>query len=379
MYAAGENTHLQKSKGMNAYMQSPLIVHSLHRTSSMHCEWGSTTYLMSIFLHNLAFMAVYYLAALSLSYSLVCKPEAMELTGRDQNNVAFSSQKKSDIEVEDDKDEVVPAIPPRLYLDDEEFASEQEDNANKCSGDDEAMPAVPPRRYLEDEEFTSEQRDSATNVTCSGEEEVMPAVPPRRYLEDEEFATELQDDAKTGNITMAMSNNKDEHHPLAHFMPESQLQTSESAHIYQPLLPKRVYTKPAPEYQPLTFKGATGDKVAAEGHISEPANTYEPLTFKGATRNEVAAEGVSETTNIYDPLTFKGATRNEERATEGKSSETSHYQPLIFNRNEKQEAGESEQLTTKGNSEASHYQPLVFPKEKPSKKKRATHVMMTIY
>ena len=297
----------------------------------------------------------------------------MQLTHRGQNKVAGSSQKKSDIEV-DDKNEVVPAIPPRLYLDDEEFTSEQEDNANNCSGED-AVPAVPPRRYLEDDEFTSEQRNSASNVTCSGEDEDMPTVPPRHYLEDEEFASELQDDAKTGNITMAMSNDKDEHHPPAHFMPESQPQTSEIAHIYQPLLPKRVYTEPAPEYQPLTFKGAEGDKVAAEGDSSEP---YEPLTFKGATRNEEAAERVSETTNIYDPLTFEGATRNEERATEGNSSETGHYQPLIFNRNEKQEAGESG-LTTKASSEASHYQPLVFPKEKQSKKKHVTHVMMKFY
>ena len=319
-------------------------------------------------------MAVYYLAALSLSYSLLRKPEVMQLTYRGQKKVAGSSQKKSDMEVENDKDEAVPAIPPRLYLDDDKFTSEQEDNANKCSGED-AVPAVPPRRYLEDEEFASEQRDSASNVTSSGEDEAMPTVPPRRYLEDEEFASELQDDAETGNITMATSNDKDEHHPPAHFMP----QTSESAHIYQPLLPKRVYTEPVPEYQPLTFKGAEGDKVVAEGASSEPANIYEPLTFEGAARNEEAAEGGSKTTNIYDPLTFEGATRNEERATEGISSETCHYQPLIFNRNEKHEAGESEQLTTKANSEASHYQPLVFPKEKQSKKKRATHIMMKIY
>ena len=290
-------------------------------------------------------MAVYHLAALSLSYSLLCKPEAIQLTYRGQKKVAGSSQKKSDMEVEDDKDEAVPAIPPRLYLDDDKSTSEQEDNANKCSVDD-----------------------------------AVPAVPPRRYLEDEEFASELQDDAKTGNITMATSNDKDEHHPPAHFMP----QTSESAHIYQPLLPKRVYTEPVPDYQPLTFKGAEGDKVVAEGASSEPANTYEPLTFEGAARNKEAAEGGSKTTNIYDPLTFEGATRNEERATEGNSSETHHYQPLIFNRNEKHEAGEGEQLTTKANSEASHYQPHVFPKEKQSKekqskKKRATHIMMKIY
>lgn len=222
---------------------------------------------------------------------------------RNHNKVA--SQDKSDIEV---GNEAAPAIPPRLYLDDE-FISEQEDNANKCLGED----------------------------------EIMPAVPPRRYLEDEEFVSELQDDARTGNITMATS---DEHYAQGHFTPEMPQTREETAHIYQPLLPKRACTEAQ----------------------------YEPLTFKGATRNkeqEEIAEGIDETSNTYQPLTFQGATRNEERATEGNNS---HYQPLIF---KKQQAGESEQLTTKADSEASHYQPLVFPKEKQPRWKHATHVMMT--
>ena len=261
---------------------------------------------------------------------------------RNHNKVA--SQDKSDIEVEN---EAAPAIPPRLYLDDE-FISEQEDNANKCLGEDEIMPAVPPRRYLEDEEFASEQTDSAiyNNAMRSEEEDIMPAVPPRRYLEDEEFASELQDNAKTGNITTATS---DEHYPQGHFKPEMPQTSEETAHIYQPLLPKRACTEAQ----------------------------YEPLTFKGATRNkeqEEVAEGIDETSNTYQPLTFQGATRNEERATGGNNS---HYQPLIFKRSEKQEAGESEQLTPKADSEASHYQPLVFPKGKQPRWKHATHVMMT--
>lgn len=240
---------------------------------------------------------------------------------RNHNKVA--SQDKSDIEVEN---EVAPAIPPRLYLDDE-FISEQEHNANKCLGKDEIVPAVPPRRYLEDEE------------------DIMPAVPPRRYLENEEFVSELQDDAKTGNITTATS---DEHYPQGHFTPEMPQTSEETAHIYQPLLPKRACTEA--QYEPLTFKGATGNK-----------------------EQEEVAEGIDETSNTYEPLTFQGATRNEERATEGNNS---HYQPLIF---KKQEAGESEQLTPKADSEASHYQPLVFPKEKQPKRKHSTHVMMTTF
>ena len=158
-----------------------------------------------------------------------------------------------------------------------------------------------------------------------------PILPPKRYCKDEDFTSQLDDRTmqKPGTdyqVCFEVRGNV----VLTHKVPSPTV--NENA-IYQPLLPKRKITEESSEsnvYQPLTIGDTTSKKE-------------EDQTRQSATRNENSA---------YQPLLFKSATGN---------------------RAQNEERGQL--VATKGSSETSHYQPLVFPQER--QQHFATHVMMT--
>ena len=270
------------------------------------------------------------------------KPETIELTHRKTNGVAVAQDTPlphPKLQTRHPKGQ--PILPLRRYLEDEDFCTSQLHNCIKqkpvtdsqvCfelqARHSKGQPILPPRRYLEDEDFCTSQLHDRTMQKPATDYQVcfelqarhprgQPILPPRRYLEDEDFCT-----SQLHNCTMQKPPTDSQVHfevrrnvVLTHRVPSPTV--NENA-IYHPLLPKRKVTNESSEsnvYQPITVRGTTSKKEEDQARQS-------------ATRNENSA---------YQPLILKSATgnraQNEERgqlvATKG-SSETSHYQPLVY-------------------------------------------------
>ena len=176
---------------------------------------------------------------------------------------------------------------------------------------DKGLPTVPPRLYLEDEDFQPKDKG-------------LPMLPPRLYLEDEDFTSQLHDNTKQNTA----SNFQEK--AVCFQVCGSVIQTHElqsptvNENVYQPLLPNRRVTQESSEstvYQPITPGGTTNHKEEKEKWTR-------------------LATGIKNST--YQSHTFKSPARNGEQnqdkrgqlisAKESSERCTNHYQPLVFSK-----------------------------------------------
>jgi len=273
------------------------------------------------------------------------KQEAVELTCRKLSGAAVAQDVSLSHPHEEDKG--TPTLPPRLYLEDEDFTSQLHNNTmqNTATQENAIYQPLLPNRMVTNESSESsvyqplpsggttnhkEEKEEVTqSATRNENSKCLPTLPPRLYLEDENFISQLHDStmqntAQGKAVCFQVCGNVVQTHEVPNPIADEDA-------IYQPLLPSRMVTEESSEssvYQPLTF-GGTSEK-----------------SRQSATENE---------NSTYQPLTFMSATANREQNGE--------------------ESGQW--IMPKESSETSNYQTLVFPKGKP--KLHPTHVMMAFY
>ena len=248
------------------------------------------------------------------------------------------------------KDKGLPTVPPRLYLEDEDFQPkdkglpmlpprlylEDGDLQSRLPKEDKGLPMLPPRLYLEDEDFQPKDKglpmlpprlyleDGELQSRLPKEDKGLPMLPPRLYLEDEDFTSQLHDNTKQNTA----SNFQEK--AVCFQVCGSVIQTHElqsptvNENVYQPLLPNRRVTQESSEstvYQPITPGGTTNHKEEKEKWTR-------------------LATGIKNST--YQSHTFKSPARNGEQnqdkrgqlisAKESSERCTNHYQPLVFSK-----------------------------------------------
>jgi len=159
--------------------------------------------------------------------------------------------------------------------------------------EDKGMPILPPRLYLEDEDFTSQLHDNTMQNTATN---------------PQEMAVHFQVRGNVIQIHEVPSPTVNENAIYQPLLPKRMV-TKESSE--------------SSVYQPLTFGSTANHKEEKEKSMQSATRneniTYQPLTFKSATRNreqngeergQLTTTKESSKTNHYQPLVFPKKKQN---------------------------------------------------------------------
>ena len=211
----------------------------------------------------------------------------------------------------------------RCYLEDDQFMKEslQQPSVPKryieetsmCTQGNDEEPALPPRVYLNDEDFLQNLEkeayrygDSLDNNTVKEEEKIyQPLIPPRRYDEGYE-----EEESVYQGLTLNRSKDSIDPSPST----EGALQpVNDSEGHYQPLLKQ---AEPS-EYETITLhKNNSCSTMATLRQANNSEGHYQPLMMR-------------EETGHYQSLIFRGNSPTERGS--GNNSE-GHYQALVKQR-----------------------------------------------